>query len=890
MKYAQLLILFFTCISLAPLSAQDGKGKDSTDVSYQTPQLYEIGGIRVVGNGGIREQVIVARSGLTVGEQIEIPGEEISQAVRALWRTRLFSQIEIKLEKTFGDVAFLLIDLEERPRLSSYFIRGVKDAEIDDLREKIQLSRGDPVTDYQKSRIRRIIDNFYDEKGYINNAVSFTMKDDTAATNSVMLFVDIQKGEKVKIASIRFEGNKVLSDARLRSLMKETKQKTQFNLLSRPLFSGQDSTSASVLDILGNISFSSVRNFFTNRATLRIFKSSKYDPEKYKADKQLIVDHYNSLGYRDATIKEDTMYFIDSANIALRLTVDEGQRYYFRNIKWKGNQKYPDALLSAILDIQKGDIYNQELLDKRLFFDMNGRDISSLYMDDGYLFFRITPEEARVVEDSIDLVINITEGPQATIDKVIIEGNDKTSERVIRRELRTKPGSKFSRSDLIRSQREIAALGFFDPEQIGIEPLPNPQNGTVDIKYTVVEKPSDQIELSAGWGGQVAGVFGSAGIVFNNFSLRKLLSWEALKQGLPSGDGQQLSLRVQTRGRFLQSYTFSFTEPWFGGYKPNSLSVSFNITSFNPSGLRKSDPLARYLDTRSVSIAYGKRLNWPDDYFFLTSSLNFENYKLQNYTDFLISDGNSNNVFLRETLSRVSTIGNPNFPHGGSNISLTAQFTPPYSLFRDESFYQGEGQYKWIEYHKWRFDAEWYQLLAGSEEQGKRKLVLRAVAKLGYLGAYNKDVTGISPFERFRVGGDGLAGGFILEGTDIISLQGTENFFYPVGADASQGTRAQNAPIFNKFTIGLRYPISLQQASTIYVRTFLEGGNSYASWEYYNPFNLRRSAGVGLRLFLPMFGLLGFDYGIPLDDIQGQSFGSIIGKGAFQFRLGFEPE
>lgn len=875
-----------------PLLGQPGLGVDSNQVDYRTPRNYEIGGIRVVGNGGIREQVIIARSGLQVGDMVEIPGDDISEAIKKIWRTSLFSQVEIKLEKTFGDVGFLLIELQERPRLSRYFIRGVKDSEVDDLREKIQLSRGDPITDYQKNRIANIIGDYYDEKGFINSTIDFTLKDDTAATNSVMLFVDVQKGSKVKIGTIDFVGNERISDAKLRSLMKETKQRTQFQLAPKQFLSKVDSTNTeSVLDVLGNISWSRLRDFMQNKLTLRIFKGSKFEENLFEDDKDLIVNYYNSLGYRDASVITDTIYQADEENMIIRLEVNEGQRYHFRNITWNGNQKYPDELLAAILDIKKGDIYNQELLDTRLFFDMNGQDISSLYMDDGYLFFRITPNEVRIVEDSIDVEIRVVEGPQATIDEVIIKGNDKTSERVVRRELRTLPGNKFSRSDLIRSQREIAALGFFDPEQLGIEPIPHPENGTVDIEYTVVEKPSDQIELSAGWGGQIAGVFGSAGIVFNNFSLRKLLSWDELKKGLPAGDGQQLSFRLQTRGRFLQSYTFSFTEPWFGGKKPNSLSLSFNITSFNPSGLRQSDPNSRYLNTRGVTLAYGKRLRWPDDYFFLTSSLNFENYKLQNYTDFILSDGNSNNFFLRETLSRVSTVGNPNFPHGGSNISLTAQLTPPYSLFRDEEFYQDEVErYRWIEYHKWRFNAEWYQLLAGSEEQGKRKLVLRAVAKLGYVGAYNEDVTGISPFERFRMGGDGLAGGFILEGTDIISLQGTENFFFPVGADASDGIRAQNAPIFNKFTLDLRYPISLQQSSTIYVRTFLEAGNSYASWEDYDPFLLRRSGGIGLRLFLPMFGLLGFDYGIPLDNVQGRSLGDVINNGAFQFRLGFEPD
>ncbi len=895
MKQLQSYFLFFLLMCLAgSVSAQTSMGTDSNQVDYRNARRYEIGGIRVIGNGIIREQVVLSRTGLQVGQQISIPGEDISTAIKNLWSTRLFSQVEISIEKTFGDVAFLLIELSERPRLSRYFVRGVKDADVDDLRESIALTRGDPFTDYDQTRIRNIISRFYTEKGFNNSSVTFTLKADTADANSMLLFIDIDKGSKVRVGAIEVVGNEVAPDYRIRSKMKDTKQRTQFNF-SRMLEPVDTTQPRSLLHILGNISYGGIKNYLSDKMTLRIFNSSKFDEKKFEDDKDLVIQYYNSLGYRDAAIIADTIFNTDEENITIRLTIDEGQRYYFRNITWNGNQKYPDQLLNAILGIDKGDIYDQSLLDQRLFFDMNGGDISSLYMDDGYLFFNVTPREVRIVGDSIDVEIRVIEGPQAIIDKIIIKGNEKTNERVVRRQIRTLPGNKFSRSDLIRTQRELSALGYFDPEQIGIQPIPHPENGTVDIEYTVVEKPNDQIELSAGWGGQVAGLFGSAGIVFNNFSLRKLFSWEDLKRGLPSGDGQQLSFRLQTRGRFLQSYTFAFTEPWFGGKKPNSLSASVNFTLFNPSGLKYNDPAASYILTRGVTLGYGKRLRWPDDFFYLTSSLNFENYRLQNYSDFLLSDGNSNNFFLRETLSRVSTVGNPYFPHGGSNISFTAQLTPPYSLFRDESKYDEETErYRWVEYHKWRINAEWYTMLAGSEEQGKRKLVIRAAAKLGYVGAYNEDVTGISPFERFRMGGDGLAGGFILEGTDIISLRGTENFFFPVGVNAGGGgtlnNSLQNAPIFNKFTLELRYPLSLQQSSTIYTMLFMEGGNSYASWEYYNPFELQKSVGLGIRLFLPMFGLLGFDYGMRVDNAQGRTLGDIVNSGAFQFRLGFEPD
>jgi outer membrane protein insertion porin family len=891
MKLLSPFVLILCLIAMhLPASAQTGGGRDTTMVDYRVPRKYEIGGIKVTGHGAIREQVVVARTGLQVGDRITIPGDDISNAIKNLWNTGLFSQVNIGIERTFGDVAFLIIELQERPRLTRYFIRGVRDSEVDDLREKINLTRGDPVTDFEQTRIENLIERFYADKGFTNVAVSFTLKADTAVENSVVLFVDIDKGKKVKIADITIEGNEQVSDNKLRSVMKDTKKKTQVNITPSELLKAKDPEhKKGLLHILGNISRESVSTYFEDKLTLRIFTASKFDEQKYRDDKVKIIDYYNSLGYRDATITFDTVVKVDEANLAIKMHIDEGRRYYFRNIVFSGNQRYSDQILASILNIEKGEIYDQTLLDRRLYFDMNGNDISSLYMDDGYLFFNVTPREVRVEGDSIDLEIRIIEGPQATINRIIIKGNDKTSEKVIRRELRTLPGQQFSRSDLIRTQREIASLGYFDPEQIGINPIPNPEDGTVDIEYTVVEKPSDQIELSAGWGGFVGGLFGSAGIVFNNFSLRKLFSAEDLKRGLPAGDGQQLSLRMQTRGKFLQSYTFSFVEPWMGGKKPNAFSVSLNYTLFNQLGLDRTEPNAQFIVIKGGSVGYGKRLRWPDDFFYLNSSINLENYNLKNYPEFILTTGKANNLNITERISRVSITGNPNFPHGGSNVSLMLKFTPPYSLFRnvDYSDLSLQDRYRWIEYHKWRFNADWYTLLAGSEAQGKRKLVLRASAKMGFLGAYNLDKTGLPPFERFRVGGDGLSGMFLLQGFDIISLRGTENPFQPVGA-----TRANemDGTIFNKFTMELRYPISLQQASTIYVMTFLEGGNSYLGFDNYNPFDLRKSAGIGVRLFLPMFGLLGFDYGIPLDNLNGRSFGDLMNNGAFQFRIGFEPD
>ncbi len=885
MRYLIFTISVILTLSIG-LNAQSGKGIDSNAVDYLIPKSYEIGQIKVIGTENIREEVIIARSGLKVGDQIEMPGEQIAQAIRNIWKTGLFSDVKIyRDQKVYGNVAFIIIEVKEQPRLSQYFITGVSKSAIEDLKKKIDLKKGDPVTEYEKKRIEREINDHYVEKGFLFNTVEFFIKPDTLVDNAVILYVKVKRGEKVKINDIAFEGNMHVPDAKLRGVMKDTKMKTKVDLHWSDL-KNIGEQSHSVLQALGNISLASLKDFLSEHVSIRIFNSSKFIEDKFEDDKRQIIQYYNSLGYRDAVIVSDSIYRVDEDDINILIKVNEGRQYYFRNITWSGNQKYPSEILSKILDIRKGEIYNQSLLQQRLFFDPSGQDISSIYMDDGYLFFNVVPREVKIVGDSIDIDIRIVEGPQAKVNKIIINGNDKTSERVIRRQLRTVPGKKFSRSDLIRSQREISALGYFDPEQLGINPIPHPEQGTVDIEYTVVEKPSDKIEFSAGWGGLTAGLYGSAGVVFNNFSLRKFFDWKHWKRGLPAGDGQQLSVRIQTRGRALQSYTFSFTEPWLGGVKPRSLSLSYNHTMLNYTPtLPRSDASSQYIITRGGTIGFGTRLKWPDDYFYSTTSLSIENYQLNNFSEFLVSNGNSNNVYIKQKISRLAAQGNPNFPEGGSNVEFYVQLTPPYSLLSDR-INNGEEKYKWLEYHRWWFKADWFKTLLGQSDMGKRKLVLKAGAKFGFLGAYNKD-RGISPFERFRVGGDGLSGTFILQGYDIISLRGTEQAFLPVGAVNSNDL---NAPIFNKFNVELRYPVSLQQSSTIYVMLFAEAGNAYADWKYYNPFELKKAAGIGVRLFLPMFGLLGFDYGIPFDNIGQQSFGDFIGAGAFQFKLGFEPE
>ena len=577
-------------------------------------------------------------------------------------------------------------------------------------------------------------------------------------------------------------------------------------------------------------------------------------------------------------------------DLIVHLDIEEGNRYYFRNITFKGNSIYDDATLANILGISKGDVYNKELLTTRLTFSQDGRDVTSLYMDNGYLFFNVDPVEVAISDDSIDLDIRIFEGPQATIDKVVIKGNDRTHEHVIRRELRTLPGAKFSRSDIIRSQREIINLGYFNAENLGINTPVNPQRGTVDIEYTVEEKPSDQLELSAGWGGRGRGVIGTLGVAFNNFSLRNIKD-RSTWSPLPQGDGQRLSIRAQTNGRYYQSYNMSFTEPWLGGKKPTSFTVA-TYASILSNGFQKTSDLYGRLVNAGLTVSLGTRLKWPDDNFISSTALNLQNISLQNYsfgrgffrTDRgeIVDQGDYRNFSITQTFAR-SSINNPIFPQDGSKVSLSVQLTPPYSLFtnRDYANEGPEDRFKMLEYHKWKIEADWYQTLVG-------KLTVRANAKFGFLGAYNKSI-GVSPFERFQLGGDGLNNqqfGYFT-GTEIISMRGyspqdlENNRFDPNNPNDIAAT-----PLYQKITMELRYPLSLQPTSTIYVMAFAQGGNSWKAASDYNPFDMKRSVGAGLRVFLPMFGVLGFDWGIGFDK-NSTKFSDLT---RFNIVLGFEPE
>ncbi|MFN8310349.1 MAG: POTRA domain-containing protein [Chitinophagales bacterium] len=866
------------------MSAQDAA------LNYAKPQEYEIANIEVRGTEYLDKSILTSLSGLHTGDKIKIPGEDLSKAIKSLWKQKLFTNINIDIDHISGDKVFLVINVEERPRLRSYSLKGVKNSDQDELRKKLDLRSGSIFTENMRRTAIQTIRNYYIDKGYLNCAVDIKEIIDSNASNSIKLQVLIDKGEVVKIESINFYGNTTMAENQLRSKMKETKQKIKFDLPAIFRFRKNFKTEPyhpKWYEIPGNLSPIRMYQYVSRFANLNFFKASKFKRKEYEDDKKKIIDYYNSKGYRDARIAFDTVYRADEKNLVIDIRIDEGHQYYFRNIYFNGNTKYPDSLLSKIINIHKGEIYNQKALDEKLFSNPNGGDVSSLYMDDGYLFFSVQPTEIKVVGDSIDVELRITEGPQATINEVRIMGNTKTNERVIRRELRTLPGNKFSRSDLIRSQREIINLGYFDPQQLDVVPIPNPEKGTVDIEYRVTEKPSDQLELSAGYGGKYQGFVGTLGVSFTNFSLKNIIDKKAWNP-LPSGDGQRLSLRFQSGGRTSQFYTASFTEPWLGGKRPNSLTVAINRTSiYYLTSITDEKPYGHYFATGGT-IAFGTRLKKPDDFFTFEAALNYQRYDLENSGFFpgvftnINRKGVSNNLNLSLTLSRNS-LDQILYPKHGSNFSITASATLPYSYMFNSRMNinmatdSGVERYKWVEYFKVRVIAEWYTTLW-------QNLVFKASAKLGFVGYYNPQI-GNSPFERFELGGDGL-GTYSTLGREIVRLRG-----YEVITPAGSTTQLAGASIFNKFSMELRYPISLNPSATIFALVFAEGGNYWQNISDYRPYELKKSVGIGVRVFLPMFGLLGVDYGFPLDKVFNENGTRIDNpKGRAGIILGQEPE
>lgn len=818
------------CGPVFTVSAQQVLTGSQIQIDPNSPREYRIGGISVTGAGAnIDDNVVISVSRLYVGQTVLIPGEQISQAILNLWKQQLFQHVAISVTSIQGEAIFLNIELREKPRLTRFEFMGVNRADTDKLREQLNLIRGDVVTDGMLYRAESTIQNYFIEKGFLNPQIRINQIPDTARANSIALEIEIDRGQRTRIAAVNVYGNQALTDGQVKRLMKKTRE----------------------------------------RSLRFLFSSSKLVQDQFVEDKQAVIDRYNEIGKRDARIVKDSIYFVSENRINIDLHIEEGPTYFYRSITWIGNTVYPTEALSQVLGISPGDVYNQKLLQKNLSMNIDGVDVSSVYLDAGYLFFDIKAVETSVENDSIDLELRIFEGKQATINRVTVRGNDRTNDHVIMREIRTRPGQLFSRSDIIRSQRDIIQLGYFDQEKIDVIPRPNPADGTVDIEYVVSETSSDQVELSGGWGANR--IIGTVGLTFNNFSTRNLLNRQAWRP-LPTGDGQRFSVRAQTYGRGYISYSMSFVEPWLGGRKPNSLSVSLYQTTHR-TNLAKSHPDYGYYSIIGASVGLAQRLKVPDDFFFLQQFINYQNYDILNSPiPFIINSGKSNNLSYNVVFGRNS-IDAPLFPRTGSEISLSLQLTPPYSALSGKDFSNApdEEKYKWLEYHKWKFNTSWFTRLAGN-------LILNTRTRFGFLGYYNNDI-GFPPFERFYLGGDGLSG-WEIDGREIISLRGYAN--YSLTPTNSAG-REIGATVFNKYTVELRYPVVLSPMSTIYALAFVEGGNAWKNFREFNPFNIKRSAGVGLRIFLPMFGLLGIDYGYGFDIIPGRPDDS---GGRFHFSIG----
>jgi len=815
-------------------------------LDYSNPKEYVIEDVTISGIKFIQEEVLLSISGLKPGNTVTLPGDDVTRVLNKFWDQGLFSDIKITATKIEGNKVWLDIYMLERPRMLRFNINGVTKTESQDLQEKINLRSGQQVTDDILDNTQRIIRDHFIEKGFLNTEVAISQQMDSVRVNMVELTIDVEKNDRIKIDEIFFRGNEVFPDNRLRRVMKNTK-----------------------------------------KVNLNIFKSSKLIAEKLKEDKASLIEFYNENGYRDAKVLADSVEILseEENRVNLYINIFEGNQYHFGDISWIGNTKYPSEYLNAVLGIKKGDVFDQTVFDERLFIDEDA--VNSVYLDNGYLFFDMNPVEVSVESDTIDFEIRIREGEQATVDKVIITGNTKTNEHVARREIWTRPGDLFSKQDIIRSVRELASLGHFDPEQIEPNPIPNDQDGTVDLEYKLVERANDQLEVSGGYGAGML-IF-TAGIRFSNFAASRLFDKGAWRP-VPSGDGQTLSLRAQTNGQYYQSYNFSFVEPWLGGKKRNSFSVSFFHSKINQNysyltALRGADADVpqNFMRISGASVGLGRRLNWPDYLFTLQHSLSYQRYFLNDYSGFLAQNGSFNNLSLTNTLGRNST-DQPIYPRSGSNISLSLQLTPPYSSFNDVDYTNpdltDEERYKWVEYHRWMFKGDWYKSIAGN-------LVFYTRMHFGYLAMYNPNV-GPSPFESFDVGGDGLAG-YNLYGRETIAMRGYENGSLTPrvidGVEMPGNNQAQKSGnVYTKLTMELRYPVSLNPSATIFVLAFAEAGDAWYSIEDFSPYQAKRSLGVGLRAFLPMFGLLGVDWGYGFDEayegagVSGSQFHFTIGQ------------
>ncbi len=777
-------------------------------VDYNNPKTYTIAEITVSGIEFLSKDALILLSGLNIGQQIDIPGEDISDAIIKLWDQNLFSDVKISVIKIEEDLIYLDIYLQEQPKLSQVYFYGINNSQQTDLKEKLDLKTGKQVTKNTLRNSEIIIKNYYADKGFPSVDVSFRVINDTLYQNVVNLHISIDKKNKVKIKNIVLRGNTEFSDKKIKRSLKETKEK----------------------------------NFF------RFWKTSKYVKESYKEDKKTLISKYNKQGYRDARILEDSVYSFEDKYLNVYIKIDEGKKYYFRNIEWIGNTVYTSKDLEKVLDIKKGDPYNQDRLQSRLYSDMDA--LGNLYYDDGYLFFQATPQELAIENDSVDIRIIISEGQQAEINRIMVNGNTRSNEHVIRREIRTLPGQLFSRTDLIRSVRELANLGNFDPEQLNPVPIPNQFEGNVDIRYEVVERPNDMFELSGGWG-QI-GFMGQVGITFNNFSIQNLFRFKYWDP-LPFGDGQKFSISARFVGSRYQLYSISFVEPWLGGKKPNSFSTSLYYNHLTNSHYLNQKPTGTF-DVLGVSFGLGRRVRWPDDYFILSNQLSFDKYIMNDNTQYInVGNGSYNIISTTQTISRSST-DNPLYTRKGSDLSFSVKATPPYSLFTNKTW-SGESdstKYKWTELYRIDFKAAWYNEIV-------KNLVVSTRFEYGLVGFYNKKI-GYAPFESFEVGGDGMA--YYTFGKDYIALRGYDN---------GTLTPSNGAHLYSKYTVELRYPIILKEMATLYVLGFLEGGNAWYDLGEFNPFEMHRSAGIGGRLFVPMLGLVGIDFGYGFDPVQGNT-------------------
>jgi outer membrane protein insertion porin family len=831
------LLLILVMAAAWTTQAQVGGKPTGPEVplDYTNPRKYQVGGITVSGAKYLDQNALISITGLKIGDPVTLPGEDLGKAINKLWDQGILGDIEVYITKIEGTQVFLEFFLTERPRMSRVQFSGIKKGQSDDLEDKIKLNRGKVVTDALINTTKNTVQKYFQDKGFMNVKVNIFQRPDSVLANSVVLNVNIDRGDKVKIEEINIIGNEAIPDAKLKKQMKETKEKKLY----------------------------------------KFFTASKFQRATFEEDKQKVIDHYNSQGYRDAQIVSDSVYSLSEDRLGITLRIDEGQKYYFRNISWNGNYVYDEKQLATVLGIESGDVYSKELLDKRLQYDPKGGvDVSSLYMDDGYLFFRIDPVEVMVEGDSIDIEMRIYEGAQARIKDITIAGNTKTSDHVVLRELYTIPGQKFSRTNLINSQREIASLGYFDPETIGMNPIPNEAEGTVDIKYTVTEKPNDQITLSGGWGGSY-GVVGTVGLVLNNFSARKATDFRNWRP-IPSGDGQRLALNIQANGLRYQSYSLSFTEPWLGGRRRNSFSVGLNKTISRQIDFGSNQETGA-IKINGGSVSLGRRLRWPDNNFSLSHSLSYNQYissggYLNYFNQAATIDDNatsysSNSVSFITNFSRNS-LDQITFPRRGSSIGLSLSLTPPYSMFNEKS----DGN-KWVEFHKWMFDASFFTPLSAGG-----KLVFNTRAHFGFVGSYGPGRQ-MSPFERFRLGGSGLGGGQFRIGSELVGLRGYED--ESITPTEPNSTITLGGTAFNKYVAEMRYLVSPNPAATVFVLAFAEAGNNFNDYSKYNPFKLYRSVGVGARIFMSAFGLLGFDYGIPFDQLPGREK-----KGQFHFIIG----